>query len=80
MYLWALVYVALTYGYPVIAFMTLPKVDESVNSQAAYDAAAKAQNGALGSNLPFVFFLIPVALFASSDSDDPCKSPSAHHQ
>lgn len=63
MYLWALVYVALTYGYLVIAFMTLPKVDESVNSQAAYDAAAKAQNGVLGSNLPFVFFLIPVALF-----------------
>ena len=62
LYLWGIVCVLLTYGYPVLWYITFPKVDESVSSGAAYEAAAKAQNGDLGSNLPFVFLVIPLVL------------------
>lgn len=62
LYLWGILCVLLTYGYPVLWYVTLPKVGESVNSSAAYEAAAKAQNGALGSNLPFVFLVIPLVI------------------
>ena len=62
LYLWSIFYVLLTYAYPVLWYLTLPHVDESVHSDAAYEEAAKAQNGALGSDLPFVFLAIPVLL------------------
>lgn len=62
LYLWSIFYVLLTYAYPVLWYFTLPHVDESVSSGAAYEEAAKAQNGALGSDLPFVFLAIPVLL------------------
>ena len=62
LYLWGIFYVLLTYAYPFFVYLTVPKVDENVNSQAAYEAAAKAQNGVLGSDLPLVFLVIPVAL------------------
>lgn len=66
LYLWGLFYVIMTYAYPVITFMTVPKVDGSVNSGAAYEEAAKAQNGALGSDLPFLVLAIPVVLLIMS--------------
>lgn len=65
-YLWGLFYVIMTYAYPVITFMTVPKVDASVNSSAAYEEAAKAQNGSLGSDLPLVVLAIPVVLLIMS--------------
>ncbi|MBR6477581.1 MAG: hypothetical protein IKS85_03950 [Lachnospiraceae bacterium] len=66
LYLWGLFYVIMTYAYPVIAFMSIPKVDESVTSSAAYKEAAKAQNGILGADLPFFVLVIPVALLIIS--------------
>lgn len=62
LYLWGLLYVVLTYAYPVIWFLTIPKVDESVTSDAAYKEFAKAQNGALGSDLPLLVLAVPVLL------------------
>ena len=61
-YLWGIFYVLMTYGYPVLWFFTLPKADETVTSDAAYKEFARAQNGALGENLPFVFLGIPIVL------------------
>ena len=62
LYLWGIIYVLMTYGYPVLWFLTLPKADETVTSDAAYKEFARAQNGALGENLPFVFLGIPIVL------------------
>ena len=62
LYVWGIFYVLMTYAYPFFVFLTVPKVDEKVNSSAAYEAAAKAQNGALGSNLPLIFLVIPIVL------------------
>lgn len=62
LYLWGIFYVLMTYGYPVLWFFTLPKADETVTSDAAYKELARAQNGALGENLPFVFLGIPIVL------------------
>ena len=62
LYLWGIFYVLMTYGYPVLWFFTLPKADETVTSDAAYKECARAQNGALGENLPFVFLGIPIVL------------------
>lgn len=62
LYLWGIFYVLMTYGYPVLWFFTLPKADETVTSDAAYKEFARAQNGALGENLPFVFLGIPIVL------------------
>ncbi len=62
LYLWGIIYVLMTYGYPVLWFFTLPKADETVTSDAAYKEFARAQNGALGENLPFVFLGIPIVL------------------
>lgn len=62
LFLWGIIYVLLTYAYPVLVYITMPRVDGSVNSSAEYEAAAKAQNGVLGSNLPLVFLIIPVVL------------------
>jgi len=62
LYLWGLFYVIMTYAYPVITLMTVPKVDGSVNSSAEYEKMAKVQNGALGSDLPLVILAIPVVL------------------
>lgn len=61
-YLWGIFYVLLTYAYPVFWYLTLPKADESVNSDAAYHEMAKAQNGVLGEDLPLVFLGIPLVL------------------
>lgn len=66
LYLWGLFYVIMTYAYPVIAFMTVPRVDGSVNSSAEYEKMAKVQNGALGSDLPLVVLVIPVVLLIMS--------------
>lgn len=63
MYLWAILSVVLTYPYPVLVIKTIPKVGEEVRSSAAYEAAAKAQNGPLGADLPLVFLLVPVVIF-----------------
>ena len=62
LYLWGIIYVLMTYGYPVLWFFTLPKADETVTSDMAYKEFARAQNGALGENLPFVFLGIPIVL------------------
>lgn len=60
--LWGLTYVILTYAYPVFWYLTIPKVDDSVTSDAAYREAAIRQNGAMGESLPLVFLVIPVLL------------------
>ena len=62
LYLWGIFYVLMTYGYPVLWYLTLPKVDETVTSDAAYKEFARAQNGVLGEDLPLVFLGIPLLL------------------
>ena len=62
LYLWGILYVLLTYAYPVLWYLTLPRPDESVNSSAAYREFAKQQNGPLGDKLPTLFLFIPVLL------------------
>ena len=62
LYLWGIICLILTYAYPILWYLTLPKVDDTVNSDAAYEALAKEQNGALGSDLPMLFFAIPFVL------------------
>ena len=62
LYIWGVVYLVLTYVYPVLWYLTLPRVDETVTSDAAYEAFAKEQNGPLGSDLPLVFLAVPFVL------------------
>ena len=62
LYLWGLLYVCLTYVYPVIWYLTLPKPDETVSSQAAYDEFAKTHYGPLGENLSLLVLGIPLLL------------------
>ena len=62
LYLWGIFYVLMTYGYPVFWYLTLPKADQTITSEAAYKEMAKAQNGALGDDLPLVFLVIPLVL------------------
>lgn len=62
LYLWGVLYVFLTYTYPVFWYLTLPNVDETVHSDAAYEAAARAQNGVLGTKLPLLFLTIPLLM------------------
>ena len=62
LYIWGIICLLLTYAYPVLWYVTLPKVDDTVTSDAAYEALAREQNGALGSDLPMVFFAVPFVL------------------
>lgn len=66
LYLYGILYVLFTYAYPVLWYLTLPKVDETVHSDAEYEAFAIAQNGPLGSNLPTIFAGIPLVLLIVS--------------
>lgn len=60
---WSILYVLFTYLYPVLFYITIPKNSMEANSDAEFEELARAQNGFLGSNLPFLFLIIPVVLF-----------------
>ncbi len=66
LYFYGILYVLLTYAYPVLWYLTLPKVDDTVHSDADYEAFAIAQNGPLGSDLPMIFAGIPLVLLIVS--------------
>lgn len=65
-YLWGVLYVFLTYAYPVFWYLTLSNVDETVRSDAAYETAAGAQNGILGTYLSLMFLAIPLLLLIAN--------------
>ncbi len=61
MYIWAIVYVILTYIYPVMIYCAMTTEGESTTSQAAYEVAEEANKSAPGMD-PMWFCLIPVGL------------------
>lgn len=59
---WSILYVLLTYLFPVLFYFTLPSNTAEANSDAEFKAMAQEQNGHPGSFLPLLFLLTPVLL------------------
>lgn len=59
---WSIIYVLFTYLYPVFWYLTIPKDAMEANSEAEYEVLARAQNGSLGSALPWLSLTIPFIL------------------